>query len=195
MLLQVKKTTAQKGDFGLSGWQSSYRLGCNPSQPDSKAVAPPTALALEGWRETVASSSFFPAGCLGDDSGTQSRSWFPGLSRKGSPSPRLLSHHFLLTDKSLGFLLSLKPLLVPVRHRLGLSQSCSWMGLSDSALSAQSKRTLGSPDRGTVRTRGDMEVTFSPLLTCSSELEPSPWYRHSSKTETWGVFVKWRWRI
>lgn len=38
------------------------------------------------------------------------------------------------------------------------------MGLSDSALGAKRKRTLGSPERGILGTQGDTEVKFSHFL-------------------------------
>lgn len=38
------------------------------------------------------------------------------------------------------------------------------MGLSDSALGAESKSALDSPEKGTFRTLGNIEVKFPPLL-------------------------------
>lgn len=142
-------------------------MGCHPSQHESKAVSLHVMLALEGWERTIGSlwhpgRSFLPG----------SRWWVRGgeqvlvarASRKSTPSSRLLSHHFLPAGKFPVFLLSLKPLLIPLRHRFGLCQSYLWMGLPDSALNAKSQRALENLKRGTFRALGYMELKFPPLL-------------------------------
>lgn len=97
--------------------------------------------------------------------------------RRSTPSSRLLSHHLFPIGKSPGFLLFLKPLLVPLKHRRGLLQSYSRTGLSDSALGAEAKELLTEPEKGAIQDRGQRGSQIPPTSLRPSELEPDPWYR------------------
>lgn len=144
------------------GHRAHTETGCDPGQRESKAVSPHLVLALEGrggaigslWYPIQLGLSFLGPG---DESGIESRPCRQHFQEE-HPFPRLLSHRFLPTGKSLGFFLSLKPLLVPWRHRLGLSRSYLRMGLSDSALGAKSQRALDGLKKGTFGTPGNQAL-------------------------------------